>query len=119
MDSIPLIAITIGLLIVGLLIGMIVFYKNRKEGVEPDYRMFFIMGVIFLPLGIGSKNYAFFIMSMVFIAIGLLNRSKWKDAPKWSELPDRQRRLKLILVGGITFLLLIGIGVLLYTKYLI
>ena len=118
MDSIPLIAITIGLLIVGLLIGMIVFYKNRKEGVEPDYRMFFIMGVIFLPLGIGSKNYAFFIMSMVFIAIGLLNRSKWKDEPKWSELPTDKRRLKLVLLGALALLVLGLTLTLLYTKYL-
>lgn len=119
MDTIPWVAITIGLLIVGLLVGLIVFYRNRKEGLEPDYRTFFTMGLIFLPLGIASENYAFFIMSMVFIAIGLLNRSKWKDTPKWSELPERQRRLKLILVGGLTLLLLIGIGVLLYSKYLV
>lgn len=118
MGNIPWIAITIGLLIVGLLVGLIVFYRNRKEGVEPDYRTFFTMGVIFLPLGIASDNYAFLIMSMVFIAIGLVNRSKWKDEPKWSELPDRQRRLKLILVGGLTFLVLSGLAVLLYTKYL-
>jgi len=119
MDTIPWIAITIGLLIVGLLVGFIVFYRKRKEGMKPDYRTFFIMGVIFLPLGIASENYAFFIMSMVLIAIGLLNRSKWKDEPKWSELPERQRRLKLIIVGGLTLLLLIGIGVLLYSKYLV
>ena len=119
MGNIPWIAITIGLLIVGLLVGLIVFYRNRKEGVEPDYRTFFMMGVIFLPLGIASDNYAFFIMSMVFIAIGLVNRSKWKDEPKWSELPTDKRRLKLILMGGLTFLVLVGIGVLLYTKYLV
>ncbi len=119
MDTIPWVAIMIGLLIVGLLVGLFVFYRNRKEGLEPDYRTFFTMGLIFLPLGIASENYAFFIMSMVFIAIGLLNRSKWKDTPKWSELPERQRRLKFILVGGLTLLLLIGIGVLLYSKYLV
>lgn len=118
MGTIPWIAITIGLLIVGLLIGLIVFYRNRKEGVEPDYRTFFTMGIIFLPLGIASENYAFFIMSMVFIAIGLLNRSKWKDTPKWSELPTDKRRLKLVLVGGLALLLLVITVALLYTKYL-
>jgi len=81
MSTFPWIAITIGLLIVGLLVGFTVFYRKRKEGMEPDYRTFFTMGIIFLPLGIASENYAFFIMSMVFIAIGLLNRSKWKDEP--------------------------------------
>lgn len=118
MSNIPWIAITIGLLIIGLLVGLIVFYRNRKEGVEPDYRTFFTMGIIFLPLGIASENYAFFIMSMVFIAIGLLNRSKWKDEPKWSELPPDKRRLKLVLVGGLALLVFVGIGFLMYTKYL-
>ena len=99
-------------------IGFIVFYRKRKEGVEPDYRTFFTMGVIFLPLGIASENYAFFIMSMVFIAIGLLNRSKWKDEPKWSELPTDKRRLKLVLLGALALLVLVITLTLLYTKYL-
>ena len=118
MANIPWIAITIGLLIVVLLVGFIVFYRKRKEGVEPDYRTFFTMGVIFLPLGIASENYAFFIMSMVFIAIGLLNRSKWKDEPKWSELPTDKRRLKLVLLGALALLVLVITLTLLYTKYL-
>ena len=57
-------------------------------------------------------------MSMVFIAFGLLNRSKWKDEPKWSELPTEKRMLKLVLVGGLTLLLLVGIAALLYKKNL-
>jgi hypothetical protein len=118
MSTIPWIAITIGLIIVGLLVGFIVFYRKRKEGMEPDYRTIFTMGIIFLPLGIASENSAFFIMSMVFIAIGLLNRSKWKDEPKWSELPTDKRRLKLVLMGGLALLVLVGIAALLYTKYL-
>jgi hypothetical protein len=65
---------------------------------EPDYRQLFIMGIIFLPLGLGSENTVFLVISLTFIIIGLFNKNKWKPAPKWSELPPTKRNLKITLM---------------------
>lgn len=92
-----------------IVIGLIYVYlilKGKTQQTNPDYRMFFYMGLIFLPIGI--SNPPFLILSLVFIAIGLVNKSKWKPEQKWSEIPPAQRNLKigvmvvlgLLIIGG-------------------
>ncbi len=63
-----------------------VFWKRKKEELfnEPDYRVFFIMGICFIPIGIifsTTINFGFmgFIaLGLIYIAIGLSNRDKWE-----------------------------------------
>ena len=76
--------------IIAVIIGIIVFFTlriNQKEGVkrEVDYRVFFIIGISFLPLGIvltvvvGNPGFIGFMgLGIAYIAIGLANRDKWK-----------------------------------------
>lgn len=70
-------------------LGFIVSYivmKKKKEGkyIEPDYRIFFILGICFLPMGtivmitvspgfIGITG-----LGIVYMIIGLSHRDKWK-----------------------------------------
>lgn len=82
--------ISIFLFIIAVFIGIIVFFTlriNQKEGVkkEVDYRVFFIIGISFLPLGIvltfvvGNPGFIGFMgLGIAYIAIGLANRDKWK-----------------------------------------
>jgi len=116
MGTIPWIAILIGVAAIGLLIVFVLVYKNRDEGLRTNARTLFIMGMIWLPVGIASDNNVFLIMGLVFVAVGLANRSKWEDAPKWSELSPGQRKVKLLIVGMVTLLMLIGVGVMLYMR---
>ncbi len=118
MGTFPWIAISIGTAIIGFLIVFVLVYKNRDEGVKTNDRALLIMGIIWLPVGIASDNNVFLIMGLVFVAVGLGNRRKWEDVPKWSELPPEQRKVKLLVVGVVTLLMLISIGVMLYTRYL-
>jgi formate hydrogenlyase subunit 3/multisubunit Na+/H+ antiporter MnhD subunit len=78
---IPWILIIIAILIITLAIVFIATIKNKKKH-EPDYYTFFVMGLIFLPLGIIGMmrdNYSvFFILGLVFIAVGLVNKDKWR-----------------------------------------
>ena len=79
--------------------------QNKKY--EPDYRAFYIMGIIWLPFGIIFKTMNFFfIMSLVFIALGLVNKDKWRKKPK--KLDKKQATIGIIL-GLITFV--IGVAV--------
>ena len=79
-----------GLVITGLAVMVLVLRRNRDRTAKPvDYRFFYWMGIMLLPVGI-----AFFAASLVtdlssvigiifiaigttYIAIGLANRKKW------------------------------------------
>ena len=87
-----IIGIFIGLILVGIL--AILAWKKNKLGKArgSGYRALFILGIIFLPLGIiyevvffvsGTQVFlvlgiAFIGMGLSYIAIGLGNRDKWK-----------------------------------------
>jgi len=48
-------------------------------------------------------------MGIIFMVMGLVNRKKWKEQAKWSELSPEKKRAKMIVVIGITILVLLGI----------
>ena len=93
MSEWPLISAAIAaiLIVVGILVAFVA-WRRRKEGklAEPDYRAFFVMGVVLVPVGmvfmlifllsdipfvIGMPPLA---MGLVYLATGLANRDKWK-----------------------------------------
>lgn len=87
MNAWPIVATAIAIILV--LVGVILIYvvrKRKKEGVyqEPDYRVFFILGFMWFPLGVvflvrGSPfGYVYFVIGLVYITIGLAHRDKWK-----------------------------------------
>ena len=94
MSGLPVILlITIGLFVLGLLvIGAIWKRRKGEEQKTSMYRNLFVLGIIFLPLGIiyevvffisDTKVFlvlglAFTALGMSYLAIGLANRSKWK-----------------------------------------
>lgn len=78
-------AIIILLLVVGIL-TLLILMRLRKESKtkEQDFRVFFVLGIIFLPLGIvlslvvsvGFLGIA--VVGFIDILIGLIYRGKWK-----------------------------------------
>ncbi len=89
------ILISIGLVAIGLFLGLFVFFAFRKKMKEekykePNYRSYFLMGVIWFPLGLVSMIvYRFFdisfvpgiplfAMGLIFLYMGWTNRDKWK-----------------------------------------
>jgi hypothetical protein len=107
--NLPLVLIIlIGLLIVGLALVAFVRQRCGKQTCTPDYRGFFIIGLIWVPIGvvfyITSGNIAFLGMGMVFLLLGLANKAKWKES---QPLTPGQRKLKIALVIGTVFLVLL------------
>lgn len=89
-----LILLVIGIIALLVLVGIIlvlVVWKKKKEGKyeEPDYQVFFIMGICFLPMGIifmttvSPAFIGFTVMGLCYMAIGLANRDKWKTKEVW------------------------------------
>ena len=100
--------ILISVLSVLVVLGLLLFFviKNKDGKHEPDYRLFFILGITWLPIGIIGDNPGLWGFGIVLMIAGLVNRNKWKEQPKWSELPDQQRRFKLLVIGGVLALFL-------------
>lgn len=80
-------------IILGLVILVtVMLWKRGKEGKpeQPDYRVFFIMGAVMLPLGIAEMllflqwdrpfviPLPLAVIGLVFLAIGLANKDKWQ-----------------------------------------
>ena len=92
MPTILILMITIMMIIilVGLILVLII-WKRKKEGTlkEPNYRAFYITGLIMLPIGaIFMITYLlldilfitampFLTLGVVYLVIGLQNRDKW------------------------------------------
>lgn len=110
MSTFPIVAIAIGLILVVLLAVVFVVSRQKGDRPEPDYRVFFILGITWLPLGIATDNPGFWGMGAVFLLVGLLNRDKWKEQEKWSDLPSSQRNLKILLIVlGLVLTMVLGV----------
>lgn len=74
-----------GLIVTGILVLLILFLVLRTrepQKRETDYRVFFILGIVWFPLGIAMDNSVFFILGLVYMVIGLANRDKWAKKEK-------------------------------------
>ena len=108
--DIPWISIIVGLVALVLLVVMLLVYKRRGEKAEPNYRALFISGIVWLPIGIATKNPGLWVMGLVLLIIGLANKDKWGEEKKWSDLSPAERKTKLILVIGLALVLIAGIA---------
>jgi len=82
-----LIALFLLVLTVALGIVTVVVAKRKRESgkaKEPNYQVFFSMGIIFLALGvvftaaISPGFMGFIALGIIYMIIGLANRDKWK-----------------------------------------
>ena len=107
--------IAIALLII--VLGVFALITNRKSKTPPDYYNLFIIGMIWFCAGVPLKNYALTILGLVFMLLGIMNKDKWKKNRRtWKNLSKKQKRIKMIVVGILTLLLLAGIIVLFLSK---
>ena len=90
--DIPYIVIGVAALAVILLVLGVMVWKG-KGSFAPDYRGWFYIGLIWLPIGVlmaltlDNPGYWFFaVMGLVFVALGWKNRDKWNDRPKFADL---------------------------------
>ncbi len=110
MEGLPIIGLILGLVIAFAVIFIIVRLKS-KEPHKPNYRLFFIVGLTWITLGIATDNNTFLIIGIVFTIIGIVNKRKWKDEPKWSELTPEAKRTKLMMIIGLGVAFILGLVV--------
>ena len=116
MDN-PIIIILIVVIALGFLFFMVRSASGNKEKKRvPNYRALFILGVTWLPIGIATDNPGLWGMGAVFMIVGAANKDKWGKESKWADLSPEAKRIKLIVVGGLTVILLVAIGYYLLLK---
>jgi predicted membrane channel-forming protein YqfA (hemolysin III family) len=85
-SAIPWVAIAV----LVLLLLLLVVYVFKKEKREPDYRLFFRIGVIWLAIGLAYPLVSgrpfelsgLITLGLIFTIAGLANKSKWKEKPE-------------------------------------
>ena len=108
--------LVIALVVLGLLIAMMYFYKGKKMP-PTDYYTLFVMGVCWVPIGIvgfvignPGMNF-FFIMGLVFMGVGLKHKDEWKKNHRaFSQLSKEEQKFKMILFIVLGVLLFLGLA---------
>ncbi|MFC1741997.1 hypothetical protein ACFL3V_05670 [Nanoarchaeota archaeon] len=122
---IPIIHIAIALLILIFLAAFIYLKTTMKTEPPTDYYSLFIIGIIWLGIGVfmmishGEQTNIFFILGIVFAAVGFSHRKTWKkNLKKWSQLSREEQKLKVFLAIALAIMVLAGIIVLLAKQFM-
>jgi len=109
LDSIPWILVTILVIVVLLAVVMVVVVRKRKQPRRLDYRNYFVMGVVWLAIGVSllllpwflheevslSIGGFFLVMGVTYTILGLVNKEKWG---KQVEVPGTTTRNMMIAI---------------------
>ena len=86
-------SIILAIAVVTGILAVLMVQKRKKEGkLQPDYRIFFLLGITWLPFSIILMIVSFilqipfyigfplFAVGIIYLVIGLANRDKWKKS---------------------------------------
>jgi prolipoprotein diacylglyceryltransferase len=93
-----------------IILAIVAIVGQRKTRRPPDYRTLFIMGVIWLAIGIPIKSYAMSALGLILAALGLANRKRWKEtSTKWGDWTREEKMLKVFLIVVLSVLVIGGL----------
>lgn len=113
--------IMILIIIVVIFIGILAKINAKKgKDIHPDYFILFIIGIIWIPVGLSMGSSIFWIVGLVFMAISIVNREKWKQrVNNWKNLQPGERTIHILVIAAIGLLLFFTTIVLMTQKGLI
>jgi hypothetical protein len=110
MSAMPWILITVGVFLILFAILFVYLIKRRKKPRPPNYYAFFVLGLVWLPIGIAMGNYVLAAMGFIFMVIGLVNKKKWKkNMVKWKDMEPFERKFTIIILVGLLVLVILGL----------
>ena len=83
-------SILVGLSVLTLLVGMVLVARRKRREKKIDYKVFFTLGIVWLPMGIiflvidslRTMSIVFLCLGASYLAIGLANKDKWAKSSK-------------------------------------
>jgi hypothetical protein len=120
--DISLFAILAVIVLLGIIAVIYTLRRSRTQK-EPDYRSWFIIGIIFVAIylvGILTGLYEpipiFLILGLVFTLTGLANYKKWGQSRRLLTESERRIRITAITIG-LAILLILGVVFFLLVEY--
>ncbi len=113
------------LALISLLGGGLIFYLKKHEKHRPDYYQLFKIGIIWFPIGILIKildsecflGLIFIFLGLIYSTIGFIHRAKWEKNPRpWKKLTRKEKKVKIISLGILGILILLGLIILIFVK---
>ncbi|MBU0894201.1 MAG: hypothetical protein KKF48_03630 [Nanoarchaeota archaeon] len=112
-DMAPYIIFAIALVLIVLGVAFAVINFKRKKKTPVDYYALFVMGIIWLVLGILFDMAVFWILGLVFAIFGILNKAKWKKNRRtWKDMDKFEKKVVITII--IILLILVVIGALFF-----
>jgi hypothetical protein len=109
MNNTPILLTIVGLTLFFLIFTLVAAYKNKGKAQVYHYRTFFILGLIWLIIGLPTGNVSLWGIGIIFVIVGLVNKNKWKEEAKWADLSPQAKKMKIMLVSVLTVLLIVAI----------
>lgn len=110
MDAMIWILISVAVVIVLLGILAIFFIKAKEGKHKVDYYSLFLMGIIWVAVGISLDMTVLWVLGIVFFIAGVANKDKWKkNRMDWKKITKRQRDILYIAIAMLFLLLVAGI----------
>lgn len=100
------------LIAIFVLIALVIFLFKKKyiKDEKPNYKVLFIIGTTWLPLGVALKNPGFIIGGLILIIIGMKNKDQWRDEKKWSEMSEQEKRVKVAIIVLLGLMVIAGVA---------
>ena len=110
------------IVLIVLIAFLFVFFIVRTRSADaekrhvPNYRALFILGITWIPIGIGTENPGLWVMGILFMIIGGVNKNKWGQETKWADLSPETKRAKILLTTGMAIVLVALILVFIFSR---
>lgn len=111
-----IIAVLISVVILAILAAVLKYMSQERR--RPDYYSFFVMGFIWLAVGIPLQNNALMILGAIFAVVGLTNVDKWNKSTKaWTKLNKSEKKFRIIILTVLGALIVAAIVLFFLVKY--
>lgn len=101
--------VLISVAIILAILGIIGFFVLRKSGCGVDYYSMFIIGLIWIPIGIILKIPALWILGTILLIVGLVNKKAWRKRCMWVNLSSGDKWARIIILLALIILLAAGL----------
>lgn len=87
---------------------LIIAKRGKSVSGENNYRALFVMGIIWLPIGIATSYYLLSVMGFIFMMIGIAHRKSWIEEKKWQNMSNKEKKrtMSLLIVGATTIIII-------------
>ncbi len=93
-------------------IGLLAFFVFKKSGCGVDYYSMFVIGLVWVPVGLVLKIPGLWILGAILLIVGLVNKKAWRKRCMWVNLSTGDKWARIIIILALIILLAAGLYIL-------